>query len=92
MRFKISTACLVAAMLAASAPVAFAQGGSTDRNYNANGSQGVGSKGGMTTNEHATTGSTAGMNGMHRSKTHSMRSETAHHATGKSMATGQERR
>ena len=87
MRFKIRTACVVAAMLVASAPVAFAQGGSTDRNYNANGSQSVGSKGRMTTNEHATTGSTAGM---HRSKkTNSMRGETAHHATSKSKATGQ---
>lgn len=87
MRFKIRTACVVAAMLAASAPVAFAQGGSTDRNYNAKSSQGMGSKAGMTTNEHATTGSTAGM---HRSKKmHSMRGETAHHATSKSKATGQ---
>ena len=86
MRFKIRTACVVAAMLVASAPVAFAQGGSTDRNYNANGSQHVGSKGSMTTNEHATTGSTSGM---HRSKTHAMRGETAHHATtSKSKSTG----
>jgi hypothetical protein len=86
MQFKIRTAVVVAAMLMASAPVAFAQGGSTDQKYNATGSQHVGSKGGMTTNEHATTGSTSGK---HRSKTHSMRGETAHHATSKSKSTGQ---
>jgi hypothetical protein len=86
MRFKISMACVVAAMLVGTAPVAFAQGGSTDRNYNAKGSQGMGSKAGMTASEHATTGSTAGMR---HSKKHSMRGETAHHATSKSRATGQ---
>ena len=89
MGFRIRTACVVAAMLVGMAPVAFAQGGSTDRNYNATGSQGVGSKGGMTAREHATTGSTAGMR---RSKKHSMRGETAHHATRKGTATEQERR
>ena len=89
MRFKIRTACVVAAMLVGTAPVALAQGGSTDRNYNSNSSQSMGSKGRMTTSEHATTGSTAGMKGMHRSKKHSMRGETAHHATSKGKSTGQ---
>lgn len=92
MRFRIRTACVVAAMLVAGVPVAFAQGGSTDRNYNANGSQNVGSKGGTTANEHATTGSTAGMSGMHRSKMHSRRGETAHHATSKGKAMEREQR
>jgi len=89
MQFR--TVCVVAAMLVVGAPVAFAQGGSTDRNYNSIGSQGVGSGGGMT-GEHATTGSTAGMRSTHRSRVGSTRGETAHHATRKGAAMGQEQR
>jgi hypothetical protein len=81
-------------MLVGSAPVAFAQGGMTDRNYNSTGSQGVGNGGGMRAapGEHATTGSTAGMRSTRRSRTESTRGETAHHATRKGAATGQEQR
>ncbi len=86
MGFKIWTACVVAAMLVGTAPVAFAQGGGgTD--YKAKSSQSVGSKGRMTApSEHATTGSTAGTR---HSKKHMMRGETAHHTTSKSKTTGQ---
>jgi hypothetical protein len=52
---KIKAAYLAAALLAGSAPMAFAQGGSTDAKGNANGSQHVGSGGGATTGG-ATTG------------------------------------
>jgi hypothetical protein len=42
MKSKLITVCFVAAALAGSTAIASAQGGSTDRNGNANGSQGVG--------------------------------------------------
>jgi hypothetical protein len=59
MKAKFVTACLVAAALAGSTAIASAQGGSTDRNGNANGSQNVGNgamKGGAMHN--GTTGTT----------------------------------
>jgi hypothetical protein len=42
MKSKIITACIVAAALAGSTAIASAQGGNTDRNGNANGSQAIG--------------------------------------------------
>jgi len=53
MKSKVITACVVAAALAAGTAVASAQGGTTDRNGNANGSQGVGNGAPM---HHTTTG------------------------------------
>ena len=42
MKFKLTSVCIVAAALAGSTAIAAAQGGSTDRNGNAMGSQHVG--------------------------------------------------
>jgi len=68
MKLKLTTVCLVAAALAGSTAIASAQGGSTDRNGAANGSQNVPSSGGAMKSGAMQKG-TSGTTGMNRTGT-----------------------
>jgi hypothetical protein len=67
MQSNLKIACLVAAVIASTTSIASAQGGSTDRNGNAMGSEHVGSTGGTTSGSmHNGKMGTSGTTGMNR--------------------------